>query len=321
MSINTDNYICPETGQKLQLNSGKLVSNSGATWEIDNRNIPNFLDEQGIGAEDKASLDWYKVNAIDYDQYLPLTFETFDVDEDQERQKMIDALEIKQGDTILEIGAGTGRDTEKLLSSLQNGEIFIQDISSEILSICYDKLSTSHVDVEKSFFISNASNLPLPDNKFDRVFHFGGLNTFSNRKEAIREIIRVAKPGAKVVIGDENMPVWLRNTEFGQVLMNSNPHYSYEIPFVDLPIEARNVKVEWIIGGVFYFITFDVAESAPKANIDFEIPGVRGGTHRTRFYGQLEGVGEKNKTRIYNYARENKTSVSAVLEQLISSLD
>ena len=60
---------------------------------------------------EQTSLDWYKLNALDYDEYLPLTFETFDVDENKERQKMIGALKIRPGNTVLELGAGTGRDT------------------------------------------------------------------------------------------------------------------------------------------------------------------------------------------------------------------
>jgi len=89
------------------------------------------------------------------------------------------------------------------------------------------------------------------------------------------------------------MPTWLRNTDFGKVLMNSNPHYKYNLPLEYLPIEARNVKLEWIIGGVFYVITFDVGEGMPHADIDFQIPGVRGGSHRTRYYGHLEGVSKE----------------------------
>ena len=75
--------------------------------------------------------------------------------------------------------------------------------------------------------------------------------------------------------------------------MNSNPHYKYDLPLKHLPIDARNVKLEWFIGGVFYFISFDVEEGEPKANLDFKIPGQRGGTHRSRYYGKLEGVSQK----------------------------
>lgn len=86
------------------------------------------------------------------------------------------------------------------------------------------------------------------------------------------------------------MPQWLRDTEFGKVLMNSNPHYKFDLPLDYLPVEARNVRIDWIIGGVFYVISFDVGEGIPYANLDFEIPGVRGGTHRTRYYGHTEGL-------------------------------
>lgn len=41
---------------------------------------------------------------------------------------------------------------------------------------------------------------------------------------------------------------------------------------------------------MFYVIDFEVGVGKPSADFDFEIPGARGGTHRSRYYGQLEGV-------------------------------
>ena len=319
--MKSSKFKCPNSKSDLDLVDGNLVSVDGKKWPMHRGAIPNFLNVEEIIGSDKESLDWYKVNARDYDAYLPLTFETFNVNEDEERMKMIDALDIKAGQRVLELGAGTGRDTSKIISKLGSGEIFIQDISTEILDICYDKLCDTEEGVDKHFFISNADNLPLPDNYFDRIFHFGGFNTFTNRKKAIREIVRVAKPGAQVIVGDENMPVWLRETDFGKVLMNSNSHYAHDIPLADLPIEARNVRLEWIIGGVFYFISFKIGEGEPYADIDFEIPGLRGGTHRKRFFGQLEGVDTNSKQKLYAYAERNGLSVSSLLENMIERLD
>ena len=102
---------------------------------------------------EQTSLDWYKLNALDYDEYLPLTFETFDVDENKERQKMIDALEIRPGNTVLELGAGTGRDTKFFLETLNGqGSCFIQDISPEIMEICYENLIQVIMGLTKYFF-------------------------------------------------------------------------------------------------------------------------------------------------------------------------
>jgi hypothetical protein len=92
------------------------------------------------------------------------------------------------------------------------------------------------------------------------------------------------------VAGDESLPPWLYETEYGRLLLSNNPLFSKPIPFADLPIEARDVTVRWVIGGAYYLIDFAVGEGEPKADFDLEIPSRRGGTLRTRYYGKLEGV-------------------------------
>ena len=64
-----------------------------------------------------------------------LTFKTFDVLENNERKKLIDALQIKENHKILETGCGTGRDSELIAQNYEKGELFLQDISEEILRI------------------------------------------------------------------------------------------------------------------------------------------------------------------------------------------
>jgi ubiquinone/menaquinone biosynthesis C-methylase UbiE len=48
-----------------------------------------------------------------------------------------------------------------------------------------------------------AEKLPFRDESFDVVFHVGGINAFEDKSQAIKEMIRVAKPGTKIVIADE----------------------------------------------------------------------------------------------------------------------
>lgn len=291
-------YVCPETKQSLSLTiesaagddvvSGALVAPDGRSYPIRD-GIPDLTFPVQLPASDQEARDYYDRNAEVYDLYLPLTFETFGVDETQARQSIVDLLRLEPHHHVLEMGCGSGRDSELIAKQLgPSGRLFLQDISRPILDKAVPRLAGAQP--ETAFAVANGYYLPFPDHFFDASFHFGGLNTFGDIKRAFAELVRVTKPGGKVVVGDESMPPWLRETEFGRVLMNSNPHYRFNIPFECLPMEARNVTLRWIIGGVFYVFDFEVGVGEPQADLDFEIPGPRGGTHRTRYYGNLEGV-------------------------------
>lgn len=283
-------YVSPKDLSELQKIDSGYIDAGGVSFPCV-FGVPNLIYPQQLTQSDQSSLEWYQRNARDYDEYLPITFQTFGVNEDQERDKLVSKLELKSGETVLEIGCGTGRDSLKIAEKIgATGALYLQDISYEILQYAIKKFETLDQKPTTHFSLANGSYLPFNDNVFDKVFHFGGINTFGEKRRALSEMVRVVKPGGKIVVGDENMPDWLRDTEFGRVLMNSNPHYKYHVPFQDLPIEARNVSVEWVIGGVFYVISFEKGMGEPYADLDFMIPGERGGTHRTRYFGHLEGL-------------------------------
>jgi hypothetical protein len=59
------------------------------------------------------------------------------------------------------------------------------------------------------------------------------------------------------------------------------------------------------MGGVFYVVKFDKGNGTPNADFDFKIPGIRGGTHRTRYYGHIEGMSSE-VIRLAKAAREKR---------------
>ena len=79
--------------------------------------------------------------------------------------------------------------------------------------------------VQAELFIGNAEHLPFKAEMFDVVYQMGGINFFSDQERAIREMVRVAKKGSKIVIMDEtekvarmleNIPlinVWFRHQQ------------------------------------------------------------------------------------------------------------
>src|SRR5690606_10444335 len=104
-------------------------------------------------------------------------------------------------------------------------------LSPSFLNRAVERLAPYKNIIELS--IANASYLPFPDDYFDAAHHFGGLSTFADVKRCLKELARVVKPGGKVVVGDESMGLWLRDTEFGKIMRNSNPLFNYHIPYED----------------------------------------------------------------------------------------
>lgn len=295
--------------------SGVLVSASGHRFEIHN-GLPNLVYPFELPAVDRKSLQQYEERADAYDRYLPLTFSTYGEDEQSVRNAMIDKLELRPGSVVLETGAGTGRDSEIIARRLGNdGKLYIQDLSPSFLAKNLERMHGIEGRVEPA--LANGYYLPFAENSFDACYHFGGINAFGDVKRAFSEMARVTKPGGKVVVGDESMPPWLRETEFGKILMNSNPEFVYPLPLDKLPVEARKTRLEWIIGGVFYVVDFVVGEGEPTADFDFPIPGARGGTHRTRFCGQLEGVTPEAKRLAYEARAKTGKSMHQWLDDVV----
>jgi len=306
-------YVCPESGKPLQLEkleesegdvkSGLLVSESGREYQITD-GIPDLTYPRQLSASDQYARTFYDGRAEAYDKNLHLTFKTHGEDEQTRRNEFVDALKLQPSHRVLEVSCGTGRDSEVIAQRLgMEGQLCLQDISPKMVERCRQRLAAAVVPT--SYSVSNACYLPYQDKYFDAVYSFGGLGEFSDIKRSLAEMVRVSKPGARIVVGDESIPPWLRETEFAKILVATNRQFLAPLPLEQMPIEARDVCLRWVIGGVFYLIDFTVGENEPTADFDFEIPGPRGGTYRTRYLGQLEGVTPDTK-QLAERARERK---------------
>lgn len=287
--------------------------------DISISDVPSFYSPETLGQSDLMSLDWYRLNAGDYDSTVFLTFKSLGVDDEmEERGRIIASLDLSAGMRVLEIGAGTGRDSTLIASSVgRTGELHVTDVHPGMLLVAKSKLET--LTAPPKFYISlvDAHSLPYPDDYFDRVFHFGGANTFSDLGTALKEWARVCKPGGLVVFGDESFPHWMRGFELQRIIANSNSLFLNDVPLDSIPDSARSLALRWVFNDGFYLISFRVEKAEPIGDVDFEIPGHRGGTLRKRYFGVLEGVDPAIKEALAEFATKRGSSVSATLENII----
>ena len=331
-----DHYVCPVSHDALSLEASEVTEEGDViggilatsfrknTYTIRD-GIADFSLSHCKPPEDiQQNKLFYEKTAEEYDRGMDWLFQSFSVDENHLRKKMIDLLELRPDARVLEIGAGTCRDSREILQRLDvSGEFFINDLSINMLTIGRKRLTRGTIDYCKlplvDFFVGDASDLPFPDNFFNAAYHFGGLNLFADKTKALHELSRVVKTGGKVVIGDESVPPWLRNTTFGKILINSNSLYRYQVPLECLPPNAQEVCVRWILGEAFYVIDFRVAEGLPFLNLDLPIPGKRGGTHRTRYYGALDGINPETKEKMEHAACKEGLSFHEWLERTVKA--
>ncbi len=75
------------------------------------------------------------------------------------------------------------------------------DISRSQLDACRRRAEAAGREV--SLAQCEAEALPLADNRFDAVLSIGAFNYFHDPDASLREMVRVARPGAPIVVSDE----------------------------------------------------------------------------------------------------------------------
>lgn len=170
----------------------------------------------------------------------------------KDQRSFLSDLVLKSGDKILEVSVGSGDNLELIPNFI---EFYGLDISTGMLKACQNKIYKYNFPITLAWGM--AENLPYQDNSFDAVFHVGGINFFNDKKKAINEMIRVAKPGAKIIISDETEEL----AKAGEKMFLAKAFFKNRdeviVPPVDLiPKEIKDVKLSFLHNNSLYLITF-----------------------------------------------------------------
>lgn len=311
-------YRCPRPGcdhaRLVEIAEGLACPNGHRFAFAPETCVPVF-DKLPQDANEYAHAD----SAEKHDNALRWVLSTFRTDEPTLRARLVARLGLRPGDRMLITGTGAGNDLPYLARGLMGrGEIYAQDIAQEMLltSVERHKAQVARTGVDVHFSVSDATRLPFADGEFDAAYHFGGINLFSDIRRGVAELNRVVREGGKVVIGDEGLAPWLRNTEIGRMLVQNNALYACEAPLALLPETVRDPRVSWELCNTFFVIEFSASREPLPIDIDVPHVGTRGGTIRTRYCGQLEGVDPTLRDQLYAEAQRRGISRVELLESI-----
>lgn len=110
-------------------------------------------------------------------------------------EPVVDAAQVAPGQRVLDVACGTGVLTRAVYQRVQpDGAVIGVDINEGMLSVARQKAPA--IDFRKG----NAQALPLEDTQFDAVVCQFGLMFFTDRVQAIQEMMRVLRPGGRLAV-------------------------------------------------------------------------------------------------------------------------
>jgi len=191
-----------------------------------------------------------------YDYGLRRFAEIIGLSPEDGRAEYLHRLELIPEATVLDVGAGTGAELEYVWSKAGDARMFGLDLSIEMLRQCQRRMRKANAHAE--LFLGFAERLPFRDDTFDVVFHTGAINEFTDQRAAIREFVRVAKPGTRIVITDEMLTTQNILDPIGQRLSKAFPSLSRDVvPPVDcVPPGMQDTSVDVIWKGYGYCLHF-----------------------------------------------------------------
>lgn len=115
------------------------------------------------------------------------------------RKFAVEQADLKQGGIALDVCCGTGMITREIAKKVgPTGKVIGLDFCEEMLEVAIREIpESSENNIE--YILGNAIEIPFADNTFDSVTIGFGLRNVPDMRKTIREMVRVVKPGGRVV--------------------------------------------------------------------------------------------------------------------------
>ncbi|MGH3384076.1 MAG: demethylmenaquinone methyltransferase [Nocardioidaceae bacterium] len=132
------------------------------------------------------------------------------------RTEVVRAVDTRPGDRVLDLAAGTG--TSSLPFARAGAEVVPCDFSQGMLRV------GKRLRPGLGFTAGDATRLPFADETFDVVTISFGLRNVVESRLALAEMLRVTRPGGRLVVCEFSHPTWAPfRTVYVEYLMRALP--------------------------------------------------------------------------------------------------
>ena len=165
-----------------------------------------------------------------------------DDNEKAARQAGVQAITIKPGETVLELGFGTGNeviDLAKLVGPA--GRVKGIDISSGMLEVAKGKLAQASLQTPVELKVGDARSLPYADGEFDAVYTSFTLELFptDDIPVVLAETHRVLKEGGRIgVVSMATVRPGHKTSELEKVYVWMHRHFPHLVDCRPIDTEA-----------------------------------------------------------------------------------
>ncbi len=113
---------------------------------------------------------------------------------EQERRQMVENLDLKSGDIVLDLGCGPGLWTALMAEKVKpNGKVIGVDFSPDLINYAIESMEKDPLSDIIEFHKADFYNIPFNDNMFDLVFFGNCFAYVTGHNKIIEEMKRVAK--------------------------------------------------------------------------------------------------------------------------------
>jgi len=138
----------------------------------------------------------------DIKQYLE-QLDSTERDRYQKPSQVIEALRVKPGMAVGDLGSGSGYFTRRFVEAVtETGMVYAIDVEPEMLAYVKESVIHMHIAYTAEFILARPDSAKLPFESIDLLFVCNTIHHLEDRSTYFRNLRSSLKPGARIAIID-----------------------------------------------------------------------------------------------------------------------